>query len=164
MGVGVWDQAVALPRRLGRLAAGSTSRPWPRPLPAAVVVAVIGLIITVASAGLAVVLDRRNEQSLLQVQTRQAAAVLSATVLQISQPLTATAAIARATQGDPVAFQESIGAETGPGRLFVSAALVEVRGTEQRQLATVGVAPMLDPGSARGRRTCATPWPARRSS
>ena len=150
MGVGVSEQVVALPRRLGRLGAGTGVARWLRPVPTAIVVAVIGVVITVASAGLAVALDRRNEQSLLQVQTRQAAAVLSATVLQISQPLAATAAIARATDGDAAAFQESIGAETGPGRLFVSAALVEVRDTEQRLLASVGVAPMLDPRSAPG--------------
>ena len=110
--------------------------------------AAIGLIITIASTGLAVALDRRNEHSLLQVQTRQAAAVLSATVLRISQPLTAAAAIAKATSGDEAAFAESIGAETGPGRLFVSAALVEVRDGTQREITSAGLAPMLGPGAA----------------
>ncbi len=119
-----------------------------RPVPAAFVVAAIGLLITVASAGLAVVLDRLNEHRLLQVQTRQSAAVVSSTVLQISQPLAATASIARATNGDPATFEESFGAETGPGRLFVSAALVEVRGDDLRQVTSVGVPPLLDPAGA----------------
>ena len=90
-------------------------------------------------------LDRRNEQSLLQVQTRQAAAVIGATVLQISQPLTATAEIARITGGDAPAFQESLGAHTGPQALFVSGVLVEVDGATVRKVTSVGVPPLVDP-------------------
>ena len=115
--------------------------------PAAAVVAAIGLVITLAATGSAVVLDRRNERSLLDVQTRQAAAVVGSTVLQISQPLMAAAEIAQVTQGNATAFRESIGGQTGPQGLFVSAVLVEVQGTTVRPLASVGIAPLVDPVS-----------------
>jgi hypothetical protein len=118
------EESVALPRRTRAPAVGRPERRWT--VLTSVTVAMIGLLITLAASGAAVVIDRRNERSLLQVQTRQAAAVIGATVLQISQPLTAAAEIAHVTGGNPSAFQESLGAYTGAQGLFVSALLLEV--------------------------------------
>jgi serine phosphatase RsbU (regulator of sigma subunit)/type II secretory pathway pseudopilin PulG len=154
---------VALPLQGEAAPARAGDRPRQRwkAAPAAAVVAVIGLAITLAATVSAVVLDRRNERSLLDVQTRQAAAVLGSTVLQISQPLMAAAEIAQVTQGNATAFRESIGGQTGPQGLFVSAVLVEVRGTAARPLASVGIPPLVDPvsqaGAASVRRALASP-------
>lgn len=114
--------------------------------PSAVVV-LLGLLVTVAASGASVVIDRRNDHSLLEVQTRQAASVIGATVLQISQPLTSAAEIARVTGGNATAFEESLGARTGAQGVFVSGVLLEVRGEQARRVAAVGVAPLEDPAA-----------------
>jgi hypothetical protein len=112
----------------------------------------VGLLITVAASGTARVLNQRNERNLLTVQTRQAASVISGTVLALVQPLTTTLRIAQATNGDVGSFQRNMSAVTGPGRLYVSASLVEVDATSETVLATVGAAAELNPMSPQGSR------------
>lgn len=61
--------------------------PASNPTRIAVVVGLIGLLVTASVSWTALVLDRHNEQRLLEVQTRQAAAVIASTILDISDPL-----------------------------------------------------------------------------
>lgn len=93
------------------------------PLWTAVIVGSIGLVITLASAWTAWMLDRHNEHRLLELQTRQAAAVLNSTVLVIHDPLSTALQIAQATGGDPGQFEAFMATYVGPGKLFASASL-----------------------------------------
>lgn len=150
MSADVGEQAALTARTGGWMSAARRPWQWDQPVSGAVAVALAGLLVTLAASGIAAVLDRRNEQSLLQVQTRQAGAVIAGSVLQLSQPLAAAAEIAEATKGDSTAFEKSLGAVTGPGRLFVSAVLVEGQQGSRAVVASVGVPPDLDPVSAPG--------------
>ena len=114
-------------------------------------VAVAGALITVAAGAAAWTLDRRNEASLLRVQTRQAAAVLTAQVAAIREPLAASLQIELATGGDTGQFVRALEAVTGPRQLFVSAGLLDTTAGPPRAAAWVGAAPELDPGSDAGR-------------
>jgi serine phosphatase RsbU (regulator of sigma subunit) len=149
MGAVTMDDAIVAHRPLRPAAPVVESRAprTRRPLTArqvATLVVVLGLLITVAASGIARVLNQRNERSLLTVQTRQAASVISATVLTLVQPLTTTLRIAQATDGDAGSFQRNMSAVTGPGKLYASAVLVEADATPEKVVATVGAAPELD--------------------
>ncbi len=120
-----------------------------RPVQIAIVVASIGLAITLAVAWTAWKLNAHNEHRLLEVQTRQAAAVISSAILGIEEPLTTALQIEAATGGQPEQFRQYMSAETGPGRLFVSASLWEGDSRSLRPVVSVGVPPVLAPGSGR---------------
>jgi len=131
------------------LSRSTSGRPL-TPLAVLLVVAVVGGLITVAVSWTAWTLNRRNERSLLMVQTRQAAAVLTASVLTISDPLAATLQIEEATNGDVEAFGRSMGPLVGAGRLFVSASLYRVSGSSTAVVTSLGAAPLLTPESPSG--------------
>jgi serine phosphatase RsbU (regulator of sigma subunit) len=114
-----------------------------RPVWAGVVVGLVGLVITVAVAGVAWALNRRNEHRLLVVQTHQAAAVLGSTILSISDPLATGLQTARATDGDAGQFDRFMAGYTGPGRLFVSSTLFKADGGALTAVASVGTSPEL---------------------
>jgi len=90
-------------------------------------------------------LNRRNEHGLLKVQTRQAGAVVAATILAIGDPLATAVQIEDATGGDVAQFSRFMSAYVGPGRLFVSASLWKSLGPTLHPIASVGVAPDLPP-------------------
>ena len=126
-----------------------------------VVVALVGGLVTASVSWTAWTLNRHNEHSLLAVQARQAAAVLTSSVLNIIDPLAAALQIEEATDGDVGRFRGSMEPLTGPGQLFVSASLYRVTGASAgpaasagtaEVVATVGVAPRLEPGSETARR------------
>ena len=114
--------------------------------------AVLGLLVTAVAALTAAALNRRNEHHLLQVQTRQAAALLGSTILSIENPLTTSLDIETATGGNVSQFAKFMSAYTGPGRVFVAASLWRSEGaTGVRPLASIGVAPAVPPTSAAAR-------------
>lgn len=117
----------------------------------AMIVALTGLIITVAVAWTARALNGHNEHRLLEVQARQAAAVLSSTILSIESPLATALQTETATGGDPGQFRRYMSAQTGPGRLFVSASLWEAKGYSLRPVVALGARPELVPTSDRAR-------------
>jgi serine phosphatase RsbU (regulator of sigma subunit) len=114
------------------------------------VVVTLGVLLTGVVSMTAWILNRRNERNLLEVQTRQAAAVLTSAILSISDPLHETLQIAEATGGDPTAFRTATAPIVGPARLFVASALVDVSGPTPRVVATAGEPTELSPLSGEG--------------
>ena len=117
------------------------------PARATVIVAVIGLVITLTVSWTAWTLNRHNEHRLLEVQTRQAAAVLSSTILSLRNPLETALQIEGATGGSTVQFERFASSYVGPHGAFVSAVLWESDGSTWRPVATAGAEPLLSQGS-----------------
>ncbi len=113
------------------------------------IVGLIGLVITATVTWTAWTLNRNNEHRLLQVQTRQAAALLASTILSITDPLTTSLQIAATSARGARQFDRYMSAYVGPGRLFVSASLWKRTdpASVPTPVATVGVAPALSPTS-----------------
>jgi len=131
--------------RIGEEPAGPTG--LVRPGRIAVVVVIVGLVITAAVVLTAAHLDRDNEHRLLEVQTRQAGDVLASTILSIENPLETALGVVSATHGSSQEFTRAMTAVVGPGHLFVAASLWEVSGSGVQPLASVGVAPLMAIGA-----------------
>lgn len=117
-----------------------------RPARIVALVCVIGLALTATSAWAAHRADRGTEERLLDIQTRQAAAVLTAAIGGVLQPLT-TALQVQATAGpagDPALFRRTFAPHLDDAA-FVSASLWKLEGSAVTRVASVGVAPGLDP-------------------
>jgi serine phosphatase RsbU (regulator of sigma subunit) len=114
------------PRRTGRLIAG---------------VALSGITITAAASLAAWSVDRRNEARLLRVQTRQAAALISAEVVNITSPLTTALHVASATDGRGPEFAAYLSTVIGAGELFVDGSLWRTDGPVPTLVTALGVAP-----------------------
>lgn len=82
---------------------------------AAVIVALVGLVITLTVSGTAWTLNRHNEDRLLEVQTRQAVAVLSEAILNVQGPLDTALQIETATGGSTEEFNKFATSNVGPG-------------------------------------------------
>jgi serine phosphatase RsbU (regulator of sigma subunit) len=104
-------------------------------------VTLVGLTITVAASWAAWSLDRRNEERLLRVQTRQAAALISAEVVNITSPLDTALHVAFATDGNSDAFAAYASTQVGPNRPFVDVSLWRADGSSPVLVTTVGVPP-----------------------
>ncbi len=129
------------------LGAGSaTGRPV-RPVRAAVLVGLVGIVITASLVATSFTLDRDNEHRLLEVQTRQAGDVLAATILSIQNPLVTALQIEGVTGGSPQQFARFMASYVGPGRLFVTASLWRFDGTSIQRITSVGGPTSLDPSS-----------------
>jgi len=134
------DDALPKPRRRG------PRHPW-RFVAA---ICVTGLALTLLSSWAAARADRNTEERLLEVQTKQAAAVLSTTVLIIQQPLRTTlAAQAAAPAAERAAFQHVMSVQVGDGEtsLFVAASLWRRTDDGFRLVASRGSDPWLVPRS-----------------
>ncbi|MGN6607682.1 MAG: PP2C family protein-serine/threonine phosphatase [Jatrophihabitans sp.] len=103
-------------------------------------VVVLGLAVTAILAWTAHVIDRDTERTLLQHQTRQAAAVIESAITQNVNPLQTALGIANATQGSPSGFTDWMRTVVGsaPPARFVDVSLWDVSGPP-RQLASIGV-------------------------
>ena len=144
-----WEVVVASPdTALVRPPGDPAPRVGARPATVAVVVVVAGLLISVSSAWIAWMLNQRNERDLLEVQTQQAAAVLSGTILNITGPITTTLRVAQATDGDPGEFSTVMTPFVGPDRVFVSATLWDTTTSPARAATTLGDPSELAAGSA----------------
>jgi hypothetical protein len=113
----------------------------------AVAVGLVGLVITATATWTAWTINHRNEQRLLQLQTRQAAAVISSSILGLRGPLSTALQIETATGGDVRQFTRFMSSYTGPGRPFVSASIWKTTGPRPGPIASIGVRPKLDPSS-----------------
>ena len=121
------------------------------PVQMALLVGGIGLVVTLLVSWTAWTLNRHNEHRLLEVQTRQAGAVIDSTILDISDPLDTALQIATATAGNTAQFARFMSGYTGTGRLFVSASLWQASGSTLRPLTSLGSAPELLPSSSTSR-------------
>jgi serine phosphatase RsbU (regulator of sigma subunit) len=131
-----------------RRAVGRSAPRAVRPIRMSVIVGSIGLVITLLLTVTAWTLNRHNERRLLEVQTRQAGAVLASTILSISNPLATALQIEEATGGDVAQFGRFISTYVGAGRLFVSASLWESDGSSVEPVVSVGVEPALATSSS----------------
>ena len=104
----------------------------------ALLVGGIGLVVTLLVSWTAWTLNRHNEHRLLEVQTRQAGAVIDSTILDLRDPLDTALQIATATGGNTAQFARFMSSSTGTGRLFVSASLWEASGSSLRPLSSLG--------------------------
>jgi serine phosphatase RsbU (regulator of sigma subunit) len=122
-----------------------------RPTRAVAIISVFGIALTVFSTWGAARFDENTEKRLLQVQTRQAAAVLSTAVLVIEQPMRAALDVqAFAGRGSASVFERGMGANIGDDS-FVSASLWHRGEGRIREVAAVGGSPGIDGGSPEGR-------------
>ncbi len=117
------------------------------PLRSTVTMVVIGLVITGSVSWTALILNRHNEHQLLEVQTRQATAVLSATILSIQNPVKTELEVQLATGGSIQQLDQFATESVGPSKLFISATLWKSAGGQWQPVATVGAQPLLAPSS-----------------
>ncbi len=113
-----------------------------------IVVVVLGLVITLTCSWIALVLNRNNDHRLLQLQTVQAAAVLSATIASVESPLVTSAQLASHTSGDPAIFETYLTPYVGPGKVFAHASLWRTSGPSApaAEVASVGT-PLISPAA-----------------
>lgn len=121
------------------------------PVRATVIVALVGLVITLSVSWTAWTLNRHNEHRLLEVQTRQAVAVLSATILNLQNPLDTALQIENATGGSVQQFDRFASTYVGRNRLFVSAILWKPNGATWQPVSLVGADPLMAPDSEQAR-------------
>src|SRR5690349_11682506 len=86
----------------------------------AVIVLIVGLVITMALSIGAATLRRSNEKRLLSQQVKQAALVLGGSVTSIEAQLSSSAEVAEATTGDVDAFKRFWDPIIDEGRPFQS--------------------------------------------
>ncbi|RNL78982.1 serine/threonine-protein phosphatase [Nocardioides marmorisolisilvae] len=119
------------------------------PRRAAALIAAACLVLTATGTWAAARVDHSSEDRLLQVQTRQAAAVLSTAILLIQQPLStaldAQQVVSRSDQGP--AFGQLMAGSVGPDRVFSSASLWHRSGSGLTRMASVGARPALPASS-----------------
>ncbi|HET6165493.1 MAG TPA: PP2C family protein-serine/threonine phosphatase [Marmoricola sp.] len=116
----------------------------------AAIIALVGIALSVASAWAAARIDRNTEQSLLDGQTRQAAAVLSAAIMVVQQPLEGALDVqAAARPGDRArVFRHYMSAHLGPDLLLQNASLWVRRDGRLERIASVGPRPAMRPASS----------------
>jgi serine phosphatase RsbU (regulator of sigma subunit) len=118
------------------------------PRRATLIVTLIGVLITLSVSWTAWTLNQHNEHRLLEVQTRQAAEVLSSTILTLRDPLETVLQIESATGGSTQQFERFGASSVGAGRSFASAVLWKKVGTSWVPISAVGEQPLLAPASA----------------
>ena len=106
---------------------------------AAIVVALVGVLVSVALTVVSRSLYTRNENRLLSLRVKELGDVLSQAIPNTETPLTSAAALAQATDGSPVKFAEFITPFVGAKSQFASVSLWRLDGSGP--LAMVGVTP-----------------------
>jgi hypothetical protein len=97
----------------------------------------IGLVLTATLTWTSVSIHQHNEERLLNLDLRQAAAVVSTAIPTIQIPLTSAAELAAATGGNPAQFRALMDSYLGGGQ-FVSASLWRVGGATPELVTAVG--------------------------
>ena len=128
-------------------AARRTTGVFYNPLRVTAIIGVLGLALTAVISWTAWRIDRNNERRLLQVQTKQAAEVLTLAITGIQSPLQTAVDIASATSGSPQRFTSFMSSYTGNAALFTTASLWQTNGSSLSLVASVGHAPGLAPTS-----------------
>ncbi|MEZ0577998.1 PP2C family protein-serine/threonine phosphatase [Nocardioides sp. MH1] len=120
---------------------------YSRPVRAAAITALVGVVLTVLGTWAAHRADEATEDRLLETQSKQAAAVLSTAILVIQQPLTTALQVQAASgrDGAPTVFRHEFAANVGKDGPFVAASLWRREGQTYTRLAAVGGTPGIDP-------------------
>ncbi len=113
----------------------------------AAAIALIGIALSLALAWAAARIDHNTEQSLLDGQTRQAAAVLSTAITIIQQPLEGVLDVEQAVRPSDraSAFRTYMSDHLGPDLLLQNASLWVRRGGSLDRVADVGTPPAMSP-------------------
>ncbi|MGD0313451.1 MAG: PP2C family protein-serine/threonine phosphatase [Acidimicrobiales bacterium] len=131
-----------------QVAAASRTRRALSPRAVTILVVAVGLVITGALSWTAWTLNEHNEHRLLEVQTRQAGAVLASTILTLRGPLATAVQVATVSDGNAQLFGHYMAGYLQPAYGFVSATLWKRNGAGTYQpVASVGVEPALSPTS-----------------
>ena len=140
------------PGRRDAAAARAGNRGPKYPVRAIALIGIFGIALTVLSTWGAIRFDESTERRLLQVQTRQVAAVLSTAALVTQQPLTAALDVqAFAGKDSASVFERGMGADVGNGdNQYVSASLWRQEEGGLRSVAAVGVSQGIDGRSPEG--------------
>ena len=133
-------------------AARARNRGPTHPTKAVAIIGVFGIALTVLASWSSARFDENTEERLLQVQTRQAAAVLSTASLVIQQPMKAALDVqAFAGRGSESVFERGMGANVGTeDDQFVSASLWHRDQGRIRSVASEGVRQGIDGNSTEG--------------
>ena len=116
------------------------------PLRAVAIISIVGFALTVLSTWGVARTDENTEQRLLQVQSKQAAAVLSSAALVVQQPMKAALDVQAFAEGDRASvFERGMGTSVGTDEgQFVSASLWHQEQGRIRNVAKLGVSPGVD--------------------
>jgi serine phosphatase RsbU (regulator of sigma subunit) len=111
----------------------------------AVAVCAVGLVATGVLVWISASTYTKNENRLLSLRARDAGTLLTGALPALQIPIASAAALADATDGDVAKFRSFIGPSVGPqGKgQFVSVSLWRLGAGEPKQLAIVGVPPVL---------------------
>jgi serine phosphatase RsbU (regulator of sigma subunit)/type II secretory pathway pseudopilin PulG len=101
-------------------------------------IAIAGLVITVGLSWASWRIDHNTEHRLLQVQTRQAASVLTSAIIALQAPLQTGRDIATATDGDVAEFQQYMSSYAGAKGTFVSVSLWKTTAAGSAQVTVIG--------------------------
>lgn len=108
------------------------------------VISVVGVVLTCSAAWTARHVDQVTEQRLLQVQTKQAGAVLSTAVMLVQQPLVNALAVQSASPaGGTTAVERLLSKSVSERGLFVDSSIWQRRQGKLRRLGALGVAPAM---------------------
>ena len=109
----------------------------------------LGAVLTALFAWGVAQVDRNTEERLLEVQTRQAATVLSTAIAALESPMRVALRVQASTGSvdSTSAFEESMRESVGPDKAFLSASLWRRSGSDYRQLTSMGAPPGLAPES-----------------
>jgi serine phosphatase RsbU (regulator of sigma subunit) len=128
--------------------------PW-RPSRVALLVFVVGLMVTAALAVTAQVIYDRNEDRLLGLRVRELGLVLSSALPTDQTPLASAAALADATGGNPQKFRSFINHYEHEGRQFASISLWPLGRANPAPTVVVGTEPQLASMPAQARKVLA---------
>lgn len=140
------DFSIRQPGRTRSLRNDAESARGPNRL--AVVIFVVGLILTGLSVWATKQTDDSTEQRLLNQQTQQAATVLSAAILLIQQPLRNALAVQPSGTADRASFTRSIATSVGRGKTFISASIWQREGGRMVRFAALGAEPAMAVGAS----------------
>ena len=127
-------------------------RGW-KPHLGAVVVLLIGLVITATLSIGTEVLRNENEDRLLRQRVHEAAAVVSAAVPNVQVPLASAAVLADRTNGARGAFDQVLGTAVGAETPYVSASLWPLNAPNLEPTVVLGKAPLLAQATPAERRS-----------
>jgi type II secretory pathway pseudopilin PulG len=119
-----------------------SGRRW-SPSQIAVVVLLVGLVVTAALGWATRTVYNNNEQRLLGLRVRELALVLSGAITSVQTPLASAAELADATDGNATRFRAFMAPYVGSGRQFASASLWPIGKVPPAPTAIVGSPPAL---------------------
>jgi serine phosphatase RsbU (regulator of sigma subunit)/anti-sigma regulatory factor (Ser/Thr protein kinase) len=124
-----------------------------RPTTVATIILLAGICMTMVFSWSANNIDQKSEERLLEIQSKQAAAVLATAIFVIEQPLSSALTVQEAlgSEGNAEAFRETMGSSIGSDKAFVSASLWRVGPGRPTRIGSAGVSQGMPPDGTRFR-------------